>query len=121
MENWELEHTVETVETTALQDHSVQREGLHGDWRVTARKFTSALYRKVAGYAGLEGQLTAGAQGYYFTPLMVTCEHPDGSGTTIFECNMLMTRARWTNPQGAVAEDIEFVAAETPIKVPTLM
>ena len=124
LENWTLEATLATVDVTAVDDISIQRIATHADWKVTARKFTSADWPKLIGYmqeAGGQGQLKPSVEGATFEPLMVSCESPDGSGNTIFACLMFMTSARWDNPHGgAVAEDVTFEAAGNPTAVPNL-
>lgn len=104
LENWALECRARLADVTAIDDNYTQRIGLDQDWRLRAEKFvTSPDFVALA--ANMPGQ-----------PFVVQCLNP--SGQVIFSAPMFVESARYTNPDGAIREDISLLLAGNPTLVP---
>ena len=104
LEDWTLECRARLADVTAIDDNYTQRVGLDQDWRLRAEKFvTSPDFLALA--ANMPGQ-----------PYTVECFNP--AATVIFFAPMFIESARYTNPGGAIKEDVSLLLAGDPTIVP---
>ena len=106
LDEWTLDVTTKTVETTALDDSFTQRVALDQDCRVTARKFQST-----GGMALTEAAVVPTAGSPFIVELYSS---PANGGLMQFQAPMYLESSRYSNPQGAIMEDVTFTLAGTP-------
>ena len=105
LQEWVLETTATIVEVTALDDDWAQRIRTHSDARVTANKFA-----RTGGFSLLDTMVN-------LWPNAVTVQlfaSPANGGHCQWEAPMHFESVRYTNPQGAISEDVTFTLAGRP-------
>ena len=109
LDEWTLDISTKTVETTALDDGWTQRVALDQDCRVTARKFI-----QTGGAALTEIAVIPMAGAPWIVELYAS---PANGGHLQFQAPMYFESSRYSNPQGAVMEDVTFTLAGDPTVV----